>query len=138
MKISRGSEKHIEAAFKAAKLAYAPYSGYRVGCVVVTTDGEVYEGANIENGSYGLTCCAERVALYHAMMHGKGPGDIKAVVIASRDGGFPSPCGACRQVLEELAPQARVVMSNGKAVKVAMVSELLPESFRFRRPGAGE
>ncbi|MBT9163283.1 MAG: Cytidine deaminase [Chloroflexi bacterium] len=134
MNISLGSEEYIEAALETAKLAYAPYSGYRVGCVVVTTEDEIYRGANIENGSYGLTCCAERVALYHAMMHGKGPGDIKAVVIASTDDSFPSPCGACRQVLAELAPQARVVTSNGKAVKVATVSELLPAVFSLR-PG---
>lgn len=133
MKISCGSEKYIEAALEAAKLAYAPYSGYRVGCVVVTTGDEVYQGANIENSSYGLTCCAERVALYHAMMHGRESGDIKTVVIASHDGAFPSPCGACRQVLAELAPQARVVMSNGKAVKVATVSELLPAAFSLRQ-----
>jgi cytidine deaminase len=128
-------DKHIEAALEIAKLAYAPYSGYRVGCVAVTTEDEIYGGANIENSSYGLTCCAERVALYHAMMHGKRPGDIKIVVIASRGGNFPSPCGACRQVLAELAPKAQVVISNGKTVKMATVSELLPAAFSLRSGG---
>jgi cytidine deaminase len=128
-------DKHIEAALETAKLAYAPYSGYRVGCVAVTTEDEVYSGANIENSSYGLTCCAERVALYHALMHGKRPGDVKMVVIASPDGSFPSPCGACRQVLVELAPHAQVVISDGKTVKIATVSELLPAAFFLRSGG---
>ena len=129
MKLKNSEGEYLDLALKAAESAYAPYSGYRVGCAVVTADGEAYTGANIENASYGLTCCAERVALHHAIVHGARPDDIRLVVVASYGPHFPSPCGACRQVLAELAPGAKVVMTNGKETRTATVEDLLPGAF---------
>ena len=108
--------------------AYAPYSGFRVGAVLVTSDGEVFEGCNVENGSYGLTICAERAAVVAAVSAGRR--SFQAVYIAT-DGKEPvTPCGACRQVMAEFAPGMRVVSEGGGRTAEWTLDGLLPDPFR--------
>lgn len=123
----------IDAARQAAGTAYAPYSRYAVGCAVRAADGRLFQGANVENASYGLTCCAERVALFKAVS--EGARDIVQVAVFAQ-GAMPFPCGACRQVLAELAPRARVVVSDGRRVERRTVAELLPDRFTLEAPGS--
>jgi len=112
---------------EAATSAYAPYSHFRVGAAILCGDDSVYTGVNVENRSYGLTVCAERNAVFHAM--GEGHRTIKAVAVSCPDADYPvSPCGACRQVLSEFAdPSCPVIFEdgNGKAVSTTM-GELFP------------
>jgi cytidine deaminase len=122
----------IDAALKARKNAVAPYSRFRVGAALLTVGGEIISGANVESVSYGLTCCAERVALFKALTEGEKKFKAVAVVAALRRG--PTPCGACRQLLAEYAPDAVVWVadaSNPKVVREFTVRELLPEAFSF-------
>lgn len=91
----------IERASAAKEKAYAPYSNFRVGAALMTDDGTIFEGCNVENSSYGLTICAERNAAFQAAMHGKRK--IIAVAVASDDNSFLTPCGACRQVIAEFS-----------------------------------
>ena len=120
----------IQAALEARKFAVAPYSKFPVGAALLTTDGKVISGANVESVSYGLTCCAERVALFKAMTDGKK--DFKAIaVVAALDGG-PAPCGACRQLLAEYAPNALVWVADADAPEIVReftMGELLPAAF---------
>ena len=95
----------IQAAIEARKCAVAPYSGFAVGAALLTDNGEIIFGANVESVSYGLTCCAERIALFKALTDGKKSFRAIAVVAALENG--PMPCGACRQVIAELARQLR-------------------------------
>lgn len=87
--------------------AYAPYSGYRVGAVAYTESGDAYTGCNIENASYGLTVCAERVAIWKAIS--EGAEQIVAIVIAVDDAEMPRPCGACLQVMAEFVPEGQAL-----------------------------
>ena len=105
-----------------AERAYAPYSRFLVGCAVLTRDGGVTEGVNVENASYPLGICAERTALARAIAKGYRPGDFVAAAITA------SPCGGCRQWLHELGVE-RVVFRNGDRVVTMTPDELLPESF---------
>ena len=120
-------EKLISSASEAALKAYAPYSMFRVGAAVLADDGTIYTGVNVENRSYGLTVCAERNAIAHAVAMGMK--SIKAVAIYSPDSEDPlPPCGACRQVITEFAvPDAVVICcgSRGNAVEIP-VPELYP------------
>ncbi len=102
--------------------AYAPYSGFDVGCAVLTRDGRVIEGVNVENAAYPLGVCAERTALARAVVEGYRPGDFTAVAITA------SPCGGCRQWLAEMQVE-RVVFRNGGRIVHMTVDELLPEQF---------
>lgn len=114
---------------KAAETAYAPYSGYRVGSAVKCTDGTIYTGCNIENASYSLTLCAERVAIFKAVSDGKL--DFKAIAIyVDSDKSFP-PCGACRQVISEFAPSIPVVYANREETFESSMDQLLPLSFKL-------
>lgn len=117
-----------EAAKLASERAYCPYSGFRVGAAVLTKDGEIYTGCNIENASYGLTICAERVALFSALA--AGAKKITALAIYTDSPKPTSPCGACRQVIHELAPGARVAVANSQGVyAIKGEEELLPLGF---------
>ncbi len=121
----------VAAALKARRHAVAPYSKFRVGAALLTRAGKVYTGANIESASYGLTCCAERVALFKALSEGE-TGFVAIAVVARMPGG-PTPCGACRQLLAEYAPDAVVLVADSKAptkVRKFTVAELLPSAFR--------
>jgi len=120
-------EKLISAAAKAALKAYAPYSRFRVGAAVLSDDGTVYTGVNVENRSYGLTVCAERNAVATGVASGMKK--IKAVAVYSPDSDTPlPPCGACRQVITEFAgPDALVICCGNKKNMVEIpVSELYP------------
>ncbi|MCG1011839.1 cytidine deaminase [Tepidanaerobacter sp. GT38] len=119
----------ISKALAAMENAYAPYSNFPVGACALTSDGEEIMGCNIENASYGLSMCAERVALFKA--HSEGKKDIVALAVAAKVDEPVSPCGACRQVILELAPKATVYLSNkdGSKVKKMTPEELLPYGF---------
>jgi cytidine deaminase len=106
----------------AAVHAYAPYSGFFVGCAVLAQDGRVIEGVNVENAAYPLGICAERTALARAVAEGYRPGDFVVAAITA------SPCGGCRQWLYEMGV-GRVVFRNGGRVVTMTPDELLPESF---------
>jgi cytidine deaminase len=121
---------------QAASLAYAPYSHFQVGAALLLGNGEVVTGCNIENGSYGLTLCAERVALVKAVS--EGARDFVAIAVWGEqcDHGAITPCGACRQVMAELmAPQASVIMSepHSGALIESSVTQLLPAGFALNR-----
>ncbi len=114
---------------EAQKASYSPYSKFRVGAALLTKDGEVVHGANIENASYGLTVCAERTALFNAVLAGKKGFEAIAVVGDMDD--FCTPCGACRQVMAEFCGNDfEIVLINSKdEIKVFSLEELLPHSF---------
>lgn len=121
----------------ARKSAYAPYSGFAVGAAVLTSDGREFTGANVENASYGLTVCAERVAAFRAVT--EGAGGIVAVAVSAEPAVWP--CGACLQVLAEFAaPDCTVAVARGAEMAgTAPLSELLPRGFGApflrRQPG---
>jgi len=121
----------IECAKEARELSYSPYSHFAVGAALVCDDGSVYVGANIENSSFPLCMCAERNAVYNAMMDGKTTDDFVALAVIADTDGPCSPCGACRQVLSELFPQkAPIYLANLRGdVKVTNTEELLPFAF---------
>lgn len=114
---------------EAKKLSYSPYSKFRVGAALLTKDGTIYQGANIENASYGLTICAERTAAFAAKLAGEN--DFSAIAITSDSKDFIPPCGACRQVLLELCgKELDVIITNGNDdQKVFKLKELIPFSF---------
>jgi cytidine deaminase len=122
--------KLIRAAAEARQRSVAPYSRFKVGAALLTQSGEIISGANVESASYGLTCCAERVALFKALTGGKR--DFVAVAVVARCAGGPMPCGACRQLLAEYAPAARVFVADSLArgkIREFTVRELLPAAF---------
>jgi len=121
----------VAAAREALTRAYSPYSRLRVGAAVLTKNGGIYSGCNVENASYGLTVCAERVAVYHAVVAEGADMRIRAVaVVSDRPGNFP-PCGACRQVINEFGPEAVIVFQGPEGLKEMLISELLPACFRL-------
>jgi cytidine deaminase len=97
----------VEAARNARLRAYSPYSGVKIGAAVLTSDGSIYSGANIENASYGLSCCAERTAIFKAVSG--GPKRIIAIAVVGKSEEFTRPCGACRQVMVEFNPRMKVL-----------------------------
>jgi cytidine deaminase len=116
----------VEYALHARSHAYAPYSGYRVGAAVLTEDGEVVLGCNVENASYPATICAERVALTAAVALGHT--SFTALAVATKDGG--PPCGICRQVMAELGPDMVVYIADEqRRYRTTSVRELLPDMF---------
>lgn len=120
----------VRAAAKARQRAVAPYSKFKVGAALLTRSGEIITGANVESASYGLTCCAERVALFNALTAGKR--HFVAVAVVARAPGGPMPCGACRQLLAEYAPRATVWVADTRALHAPRefsVRELLPGAF---------
>ena len=123
-------------AMAARRQAFAPYSGFLVGAAVETTDGAIYTGCNIENASYGLTVCAERVAIWKAISEGVPPGAFRAIAIAADSPHPTPPCGACRQILWEFCGDIPVVLATPSEVKIVLsMRELLPRPFdgRFLR-----
>ena len=121
----------ITKAKEARVLSYSPYSHFAVGAALLTKDGKVFVGANIENSSYPLCMCAERNALYNAMMDGYKKEDFVALALSADTDEPCSPCGACRQVISELFPKnAPIYMSNLKGdEKETTIDELLPFAF---------
>jgi cytidine deaminase len=116
------------AAAKARENAFAPFSQFRVGAAVETEDGEIITGCNVESASYGLTVCAERVAIWNAVSKGKKRITNIAVVVDTEE--LTSPCGACRQIIWEFGGDIPVIMSNlkGKTETIRM-KDLLPRAF---------
>ena len=120
----------IRAAARARGSAVAPYSKFQVGAALLTKSGAIIGGANVESASYGLTCCAERVALFNALTSGR-KNFLAVAVVAGLPGG-PMPCGACRQLLAEYAPDAVVLVADSNRLSVIReftVKELLPAAF---------
>lgn len=117
----------IQYAVEASQKAYAPYSHYFVGAALLTKEGDIFQGCNVENASYGLACCAERVTIFKAVSEGKK--DFIALAVVTRDGGFP--CGACRQVLNEFNPNLIILIGDqmGRLMGETSLSALLPDAF---------
>ncbi|MCL4473105.1 MAG: cytidine deaminase [Actinobacteria bacterium] len=125
-------ERHslLEQARWAARNAYAPSSGFRVGAVIVSAGGRMFTGANVENASYGLSICAERVALFKAVSEGERD-FTELAVVAEADGGEADapPCGACRQALSEFSPALKVTYRSQGGYVTRPLTELLPDAF---------
>jgi len=118
----------IKLAKQAAERAWCPYSGFRVGAAVLTTDGSTFSGCNVENASSGLTICAERNAIFQAVSAGHH--QIQHVVVFTPTATPTAPCGACRQVLSEFSDDARATcICNGPDIISADLHELLPLQF---------
>jgi cytidine deaminase len=116
----------IALAAEARHKAYAPYSHYEVGAALLTASGKVYTGVNVENASYGLAICAERTAAVKAVSDGER--DFLAIAVVTENGG--TPCGACRQVLNEFGPDMHVLIADAAGKYQAhRLAELLPASF---------
>ena len=117
----------VEKARKARSFAQARYSGFKVGSALLTKDNQVFSGCNVESSSYGLTICAERVALTKALSEGKT--EFKSIAIIAKDGEITPPCGACRQLLYDYAPDIEVILSDGKSIETHKLADLLPLAF---------
>ncbi|MER2457504.1 cytidine deaminase [Bacillus subtilis] len=119
----------ITEALKARGMAYAPYSKFQVGAALLTKDGKVYRGCNIENAAYSMCNCAERTALFKAVS--EGDTEFQMLAVAADTPGPVSPCGACRQVISELCTKdVIVVLTNLQGqIKEMTVEELLPGAF---------
>lgn len=122
--------KLIASAIEVARRAYAPYSNFHVGAILVDAEGKTFAGCNVENLSYGLTICAERSAICAAISAGSR--EFTKIVIVTDTREPASPCGACRQVLAEFNPELEIILANfhGKSIRFSL-AELLP------RPAAG-
>ncbi len=120
-------EELVVRACEVQQHAYVPYSKFKVGAALLTTSGKIYTGVNVENASYPLTCCAERSAVYQAVSHGDRA--FAAIAVVTNGGG--TPCGGCRQVLREFAPNLIVYICNeeGHILRETSITELLPDSF---------
>jgi cytidine deaminase len=128
MKINR--PQLVAAAARAREGAVAPYSKFKVGAALLAQSGEIISGANVESASYGLTCCAERVALFKALT--SGAKDFLAIAVVARIQNGPMPCGACRQLLAEYAPEAKVFAADSDdlvRIRAFSVKILLPLAF---------
>ena len=123
------AEELVRLAGKVKEKAYVPYSKFHVGAVLVTENGDIYEGCNIENASYSLTNCAERTAFFKAISEGER--SFRAIAIVG-DKNHCYPCGACRQVMAEFCDKDfEIILSGDDGVKVFKLSELLPYSFEL-------
>jgi cytidine deaminase len=121
-------EDLLKKADEVKKSAYAPYSGFRVGAALLAKSGKVYVGANVENASYSVCCCAERVALFGAVVSGERDFDMIAVTSDAKS--ITYPCGVCRQALAEFSPRMDVIASNNELeYKVKKLDKLLSDAF---------
>lgn len=120
----------LAAAIDAREHAYAMYSNFRVGAAVEMDDGRIVTGCNIENASYGLTICAERVAIFKAISHGAKPRTFRRVAVCADTERLTPPCGACRQILWEFCGDIPLIMTNLAGVTRQLTTgALLPEAF---------
>lgn len=119
----------IHLAYEAEKMAYAPYSKFYVGAALLTEDGKVYTGCNVENSSYGASICAERTAALKAVSDGRRK--FAAIAIVSSSESFTYPCGICRQFLSEfMREDGKVILHDKeKGIKIYSLGELIPEAF---------
>lgn len=122
-------------AMRALENAYAPYSQFKVGAAVLTEDGRVHIGCNVENAAYGPTNCAERTALFRAIADGYRPESFRAIAVVAHSDTPVTPCGVCRQVMHELCgPSMPVIMGDGKGNwHTLTVEQLLPYAFQLDR-----
>jgi cytidine deaminase len=125
-------ERLLRAARKVMRNAHAPYSHFRVGAALLTSQGELFTGCNVENASYGMTNCAERTAIFSAVAQSGPSLNIRAIVVVNDQGVPCSPCGACRQVIYEFGPKAMVFYQGAKGWKQSPITALLPEGFRLQ------
>lgn len=125
------TNQHFEEVRKAQQNAYAPYSGFKVGAYLVTKDGQTFYGANVENAAYPSCICAERSALVAAISKGYRPGDFQSITLTVDSSSISSPCGTCRQVLNELCDNDMpVYMTNQTGeMRASTVEQLLPYGF---------
>ncbi|MFI5336944.1 MAG: cytidine deaminase [Opitutales bacterium] len=122
--------KLTAAARTAAGRAYAPYSRFRVGAAILTSTGKIYSGCNVENASYGLTNCAERTAIFNAVAAGEKNLKLRCVVVYTPTKSATAPCGACRQVIYEFGPAARVISCcDSREFLDVSIDALLPGAF---------
>lgn len=125
-------ENLIAEAMKAREKAHAPYSRFAVGAALLAKSGRIYTGCNVENASYGLSTCAERVAVFKAVSEGER--DFEAIAIVTEKG--VTPCGACRQVMMEFGDDVQVIVADeAGGYRVFTLQELLPEAFTPRHLG---
>ena len=126
--VTKEDTELLAAARKAQAYAHAPFSKYPVGAAILTSEGEVFTGCNVESASFSLTCCAERVAVFKAVSEGQT--EIVACAIVTNETVPAPPCGACRQVLHEFGREMRILLGDGgSTVRVMTLAELLPEGF---------
>ncbi len=120
----------INAAKEASKKAYAPYSNFHVGAALLTASGKIFQGCNVENASFGATNCAERTAIFSAVVNGER--EFKKLVIFVDREEFTPPCGICRQVISEFSHDIEILLANNKGdIKRTNIRELLPLSFEL-------
>ncbi|MDD5258779.1 MAG: cytidine deaminase [bacterium] len=125
----------VQAAKAAADKAYAPYSKFKVGAALLTSTGKIFSGGNVENASYGLSLCAEQVAVVKAVSSGEIK--FKIMVIFTNTEDLTSPCGACRQVMAEFNPRMEVILVNKKGgMKALNMNTLLTEPFTLKKDRA--
>lgn len=126
--MSHTDQELIEAATRVRENSYAPFSKFKVGSALETDDGEIIVGSNVESASYGLTVCAERVAVWNAISHGKRK--IKKIAVVTDTENLTPPCGVCRQIIWEFGGDIPVIFANlhGK-VETVQMSDLLPRAF---------
>ncbi len=131
--ISDHDQSHlINLAQNAAAKAFAPYSKFYVGAAVLTHQGNIFIGCNVENASYGLTICAERAAICAAVAaEGGDIMKIRAIAVVNQHNTFCSPCGACRQFIWQFGKDAMVIFPSNNGLKKLSVNQLLPEGFDF-------
>ena len=122
----------IKKAIDARSTSYSPYSSFKVGAAIITVDGEIFSGCNIENASFSETVCAERVAIYKAISEGKREFCAIAIVGGKDEiSDYTYPCGSCRQALSEFcSDQLEIVLYNGKAMEISTLGALFPSSFK--------
>ncbi|MBD1935968.1 cytidine deaminase [Microcoleus sp. FACHB-68] len=121
----------LPAALEAVKQAYAPYSQFKVGAAVLTKKGNLFAGCNVENASYGLTICAERVAICSAVAAEGEAMEIQAIAVVNEQKVPCSPCGACRQFIFEFGADALVIFQGREGFTEMPAAELLPDGFRL-------
>lgn len=117
----------IDHAIKVRDFSQARYSNFQVGAALETNEGEIFTGCNVESSSYGLSICAERVALTKALSEGKNT--FKAMAIVGPGSDYCPPCGACRQLLHDYAPDIKIILTNNVQIKLFDLKELIPFAF---------
>jgi cytidine deaminase len=119
----------LRAARTAAARAYAPFSKLKVGAAVLTANGRIFSGCNVENSSFSLTVCAERVAIFKAVSSGQR--EVRALLVYADTPRLTPPCGACLQVISEFSKNPEIVLSNGRSTRTYRLRQLLPHGFRL-------
>lgn len=117
----------IQIAKQAAENAYAPYSDFYIGAALLTKDGQVFKGCNVENASYGATNCAERTAIFKAVSEGHR--SFSKIAVIAKDGSTAYPCGICLQVMQEFMPDGFVILEQDDRIVTYALKELLPNGF---------